>query len=189
MDFSHNVCVFCGSMSGHDPAHAALARALGAGLARAGLGLVYGGGRIGLMGAVADGALDAGGRAIGVIPDFLMRHEIPHRSLSRLEVVGTMHQRKQRMVELSDAFLTLPGGFGTFDETVEIITWRQLGLHHKPILIVNGGGWARALVGLFEAAIAQGFARPKTRALFDVADGVEGALAWLRAQLLGPASA
>lgn len=181
MNFSRKVCVFCGSRSGHDPAHATLARALGAGLVREGIGLVYGGGRIGLMGVVADAVLDAGGHAIGVIPDFLMRHEIPHRSLSRLEVVGTMHQRKQRMVELSDAFLTLPGGFGTFDETVEIITWRQLGLHDKPVLIVNGGGWARALVGLFETAIAQGFAHPSTRGLFEVVDGADGALARLRA--------
>ncbi len=176
-------------MPGHDPAHIQLARELGVGLAREGIGLVYGGGRIGLMGAVADAVLDAGGQAIGVIPDFLMRREVAHRGASELEVVDTMHQRKQRMVELSDAFLTLPGGFGTFDETVEIVTWRQLGLHDKPILIVNGAGWADALIGLFDTAIAQGFARAETRGLFEVVDGAEAALSRLRSLPTSPAPA
>jgi len=166
-------------MPGHDPNHVAVARAVGAGLARAKLGLVYGGGRIGLMGAVADAAMEAGGEVIGVIPDFLMQREVAHRGATDLEVVDTMHQRKQRMVELSGAFLTLPGGFGTFDETVEIITWRQLGLHDKPILILDAGGWAKALLGLFETAIAQGFAREETRRLFEVVPDAETALARL----------
>lgn len=183
-----HVAVFCGSRPGHDPAYVALARAVGSGLARAGIGLVYGGGRIGLMGALADAVMDAGGEVIGVIPDFLMRKEVAHRGATDLEIVDTMHQRKQRMVELADAFLTLPGGFGTFDETVEIITWRQLGLHDKPILILNSDGWASALIGLFDTAIAQGFAQQAARDLYEVTPDVEATLARLASMPAPPAA-
>src|SRR3712207_2182262 len=143
-----SVAVFCGTRPGGDPAHRQAALELGAGLAHAGIALVYGGGGIGLMGAVAEGAIKAGGRVRGVIPEFLTRVERPYPALAELEVTSSMHTRKTRMFELSDAFVTLSGGLGTLDETVEIITWRQLGLHDKPVLILDVNGWARPLVAL-----------------------------------------
>lgn len=176
-----SVAVFCGSRPGHDPAHDAAARALGAGLAAAGIRLIYGGGGVGLMGAVAAGALAAGGTVLGVIPAFLLHAERAHLTATELEVTPSMHTRKTRMFEMADAFVTLSGGLGTLDETVEILTWRQLGLHDKPVVILDINGWARPFVALVEALIAQGFVAEQHRQLFAVAPDVPAALAVLRA--------
>jgi len=174
-----SVAVFCGSRTGHAPAYREAATALGEGLAQAGLQLVYGGGRIGLMGAVADAALAGGGHVIGVIPDFLQRWEVAHQGVNELIVTDSMHERKQRMFELSDAFVSFPGGLGTFDETFEILTWRQLRLHRKPILICDVEGSAAALLGLIEGSMADGFAPAEAQEFFEVAHGVPALLARL----------
>jgi uncharacterized protein (TIGR00730 family) len=171
-----SVAVFCGSNAGDDPAYRRAAEALGDGLARSGKTLIFGGGRVGLMGAVADAALQAGGRVIGVIPDFLTRREVAHPGVSELIVTDTMHVRKTRMFELADAFVSMPGGLGTFDETIEIITWRQLGLHDKPVLICDVAGSAAPLLAMIEAAIAHGFAGPEVRRLYQKVDGVAALL-------------
>ncbi len=171
-----SVAVFCGSSFGNDPTWRVAAEALGSGLAHAGFRLVYGGGGIGLMGALADAALAAGGEVFGVLPDFLRTAEIPHVGLTRLEITESMHARKQRMAELADGFVSLPGGIGTLDETIEILTWRQLGLHRKPILICDIAGSARELLGAIEGAIARGFAAPDLRDAYEVIEGVPGVL-------------
>ena len=142
-----SVVVFCGSRMGVDPAAHAAAAAMGSGLAAAGIRLVYGGGRNGLMGVVADAALAGGANVTGIIPDFLRGQEAAHHGVSDLVVTTTMHDRKTRMYTLADAFVTLPGGLGTLDETVEVITWRQLRLHDKPILVVDVNGWATRVGG------------------------------------------
>lgn len=167
-----SVAVFCGSRVGASPAYVAAAVALGQSLATSGIRLIYGGGRIGLMGALADGALGAGGTVIGVIPDFLQRFEVAHAGCSELIVTDTMHTRKRRMFDLADAFVTLPGGLGTFDETFEILTWRQLKLHDKPILICDIDGSAMALLNLLEDSIRDGFAPADARNLFETVHGV-----------------
>jgi hypothetical protein len=172
----HAVAVFCGSRPGNDPAYRAAAQALGQGLAQAGIRLVYGGGRIGLMGVVADAALEAGGDVLGVIPEFLGRREVAHETVTQLVVTDSMHNRKQRMFEAADAFVSLPGGLGTLDETIEIITWRQLRLHAKPVLICDVAGSAAPFLAMIEAAIAADFAVPGTRGLFEVLDGVPAVL-------------
>ena len=166
------VAVFCGSRRGADPAYAAAADALGRGLAEAGVRLVYGGGRIGLMGVVADAALAAGGQVLGVIPEFLQRREVVHAGLGELEVTDSMHERKRRMFDAADAFIVMPGGLGTFDEAIEITTWRQLGLHDKPILICDVAGWAGAYLAAIDAAVRDGFAAEDTRGLFEVVPDV-----------------
>jgi uncharacterized protein (TIGR00730 family) len=176
-----SVAVFCGTRAGTDPSHLAAAQALGAALAAAGMTLVYGGGGVGLMGAVAAGTIGAGGRVHGVIPEFLTRVERPHPDLAKLEVTTSMHTRKTRMFELADAFVTLSGGLGTLDETVEIITWRQLGLHDKPIIILDINGWAQPFLAVVEDMIAQGFVDPSNRRLYAVAADVPAALGLLRA--------
>lgn len=176
-----SVAVFCGARAGDDPAHRQAARALGEGLARAGIALIYGGGGIGLMGAVAEATLGAGGRVRGIIPEFLTRVERPYPALVELEVTSSMHTRKTRMFELSDAFITLSGGLGTLDETVEIITWKQLGLHEKPVILLDTAGWAQPFVALVEHLIGQGFVAESDRALFQVVPDVAGALALLHA--------
>jgi uncharacterized protein (TIGR00730 family) len=183
-----SVAVFCGSRSGTDPAHAEAARALGAGLAARGMTLVYGGGGIGLMGEVAKAALGAGGRVRGVIPEFLTRIERPYPALAELEITSSMHTRKTRMFELADAFVTLSGGLGTLDETVEVITWRQLGLHDKPIIILDIDGWAGPLVALFESLIDRGFVAQGDRSIYAVVPRVADALALLT-QVEAPAGA
>ena len=174
-----SVAVFCGSRFGSNPAYAEAAEAVGRGLAEAGIRLIYGGGKVGLMGVVADAALAAGGAVHGVIPRFLQNREVMHDGVEDLLVTDSMHDRKQRMFEAADAFLVLPGGLGTFDELFEILTWRQLGLHDKPILIVDVGGWAQALVATVDRAIADGFADPSVRALFEHLSDVPAALARL----------
>jgi uncharacterized protein (TIGR00730 family) len=174
------VAVYCGSRTGNDPAYRAAAQALGEGLARAGIRLVYGGGGIGLMGVLADAVLAAGGEVVGVIPEFLTRREVAHGGNTELIVTGSMHSRKQRMFELVDAFVSLPGGLGTLDETIEIITWRQLGLHDKPILICNVADSAAPFLAAIEAAIAAGFAGPEVRRLYQVIEGSAAVLRRLR---------
>ena len=154
------LCVYCGSSVGADPRYREAAAALGAGLAAAGIELVYGGGRNGLMGAVADAVLAGGGTAIGVIPRHLQDREVAHLGLNELVIVDTMHQRKQAMAERSDAFAVLPGGVGTLDETIEMLSWRQLGLHEKPVYIVDIAGYWSPLVTLFDHVVAAKFSAP-----------------------------
>jgi len=158
--------VYCGSSAGNDPRFAAVARAFGAALAQAGIGVVYGGGRVGLMGAVADAALEAGGEVIGIIPRFLEEREVAHRGVD-LRVVESMHERKQLMSELSDAFVALPGGFGTFEEFFEIVTWVQLRLIDAPCIIANVGGYYDALVALIDGAVANGFVSTTNRTIVE----------------------
>ena len=164
------ICVFCGSNAGHDPRYRAEAVKLGQLLAARGIELVYGGGNIGLMGAVADACLEAGGTVVGVIPEALMGKEVAgravdHRALTRMEVVDSMHTRKARMAELSDAFIALPGGFGTFEEFCEILTWGQLGFHVKPMGLLNVAGFYDPLLALFDHAVNEGFLRQQNRAM------------------------
>ena len=176
-----SVAVFCGSRFGADPAHAQAARALGTGLARQGVKLVYGGGGVGLMGEVANAALAAGGEVHGIIPNFLLSAERPPPGgLTAMEVVPSMHVRKTRMFELSDGFIALSGGLGTLDELVEILTWRQLGLHDKPVVALDIAGWAQPFVALVEAMIGQGFVTESGRRLFQVAPDVPACLELLR---------
>ena len=163
------VCVFCGASSGRLAAYADAARTLGATLAGRGLGLVYGGGRVGLMGAVADGALAAGGEVTGVIPQELVDRELAHEGLTRLHVVESLHERKALMAELSDAFVALPGGFGTLDELLEQLTWSQLGLHAKPIGLLDVEGYWGPLIALAQHATAEGFVREADLAAIAVA--------------------
>jgi uncharacterized protein (TIGR00730 family) len=159
------VCVFCGSSPGKSPVFLEAARATGRALAERGIGLVYGGGSVGLMGAVADATLDAGGEVVGVIPRALELRELAHRRLTTLHVVGSMHERKARMAELADGFVALPGGMGTLEELAEILTWAQLGLHARPIGLLDAAGYYRPLIQFFDQAVAEGFIRPDHRRL------------------------
>lgn len=175
-----SAAVFCGAQPGRDPACLAAATALGTGMAEAAIRLIYGGGSIGMMGAVADAVLAGGGAVTGVIPEFLTRREVAHRGVPDMIVTDSMHSRKRHMFEVSDAFVVMPGGLGTLDETAEIVTWRQLGLHDKPILIVDVCGWARTLLAVFDSFIEDGYARPDIRQLYEVVPDVPAALARLR---------
>ena len=179
MSHIRTVAVFCGAQPGDDPIFRAQARSLGEGLAARHITLVFGGGRVGLMGAVADGALEAGGDVIGVIPEFLTRLEVAHEGVPDMLIVDSMHTRKRLMFELSDAFVSMPGGLGTLDETIEIITWRQLGLHDKPVLICDVDGSAAPMLAMMDHAIGRGFARPEIRRLWERHDGVPAVLARL----------
>ena len=158
-----SICVFCGSRPGAKPAYRAAAEALGQLLAERGIELIYGGGNIGLMGIVADACLAAGGKVVGVIPRALLEWEVGHEGLTRLEVVDSMHTRKARMAELADGFIALPGGFGTFEEFCEILTWGQLGFHVKPMGLLNVEGFYDPLLGLFDHAVKEGFLRQQNR--------------------------
>lgn len=149
--------MFLGSSTGRDPRFAATAAEFGTALAAAGVGIVYGGASVGLMGVLADAALAAGGEVIGVIPGELFAAEVPHPGLTRMEVVTTMHERKALMAELADCFAALPGGLGTLDELIEILTWQQIGLHAKPVALVDPGGFWAPLAGLVSALAASGF--------------------------------
>ena len=160
-----SVCVYCGSNSGSRPAYTQSARELGQILAQRRIRLVYGGGRVGLMGTIADAVLAAGGEVTGVIPESLVAREVAHRSLKDLRIVPSMHQRKALMAELSDAFIALPGGFGTLEEFAEILTWAQLGLHRKPHGIINIDGFYDSLLAFFDHAVAEKFVRPSHRDL------------------------
>jgi uncharacterized protein (TIGR00730 family) len=163
------VCVFTGSNSGARPAYAAAARELGTLLAARGLGLVYGGGRVGLMGTVADAVLGAGGEAIGVIPEALVAKEVAHAGLTTLHVVRSMHERKALMADLSDAFIAMPGGWGTLEELFEVITWAQLGLHRKPCGLLNTEGYFDGLLAFLDHAMSERFVRSENAALLTVA--------------------
>ena len=154
-----SLCVYCGSSIGNHPEYAHLARAFGTEMAGRGMTLVYGGGNVGLMGAVADAVLAGGGRVIGVIPRQLLEREVAHTGLTELQVVETMHQRKTRMFELSDGFVALPGGFGTLDEMFEMLTWAQLGLHDYPCAFVDIRGYYGKLQGMMEHMVNEGFVR------------------------------
>ena len=164
------LCVFCGSSPGHDPVHAEAARALGAALGAAGIDLVYGGGRVGLMGIVADSAMAAGAKATGVIPHALARLEVEHRGLTALHLVDSMHARKAMMADLSDGFIALSGGIGTFEELFEIWTWGQLGDHRKPVALLNIAGFYDKLTGFLDDVAAAGFLRDAHRAMLMVED-------------------
>jgi uncharacterized protein (TIGR00730 family) len=170
------VCVFCGSNPGARPAYADAARALGARLAARRIGLVYGGGRVGLMGMLADAALAAGGEVIGVIPRALATKEIAHDGVSELRVVASMHERKAQMAELADGFVALPGGFGMLDELFEVVTWAQLGLHAKPIGVLNVAGYFDALRAVVEQGIAERFVHPGYRVLLTYAERADDLL-------------
>ena len=159
------ICVYCGSSSGAAPVYRAGAHALAAELVRQGMALVYGGGRIGLMGAIADEVLRLGGEAIGVIPDALMKREVGHLGLTRLHVVKDMHERKAMMAELSDGFIAMPGGLGTMEELFEVTTWSQLGLHDKPVGLLNVEGYYQALLAFLKHMVDTGFLRQEHAAL------------------------
>jgi uncharacterized protein (TIGR00730 family) len=159
------ICVFCGSSPGARPEYADAAREMGRVLAESGTGLVYGGGRVGLMGIVADAVMQGGGEVIGVIPDALMRREVGHAGVTDLRVVGSMHERKAVMADLSDGFVAMPGGYGTFEEFCEVITWSQLGIHPKPCGLLNVAGYYAPLLAMFDHAVAEGFVRPPHRAM------------------------
>ena len=159
------VCVFCGSNAGARAEYADGARTMGAALAERGIGLVYGGGKVGLMGIVADAVLAAGGEAIGVIPEALMAREVGHAGLTELHVVRSMHERKAMMADLSDAFVAMPGGFGTFEEFCEVLTWSQLGIHRKGCGLLNVAGYYDGLLALFDHAREEGFIPPQHRSI------------------------
>jgi uncharacterized protein (TIGR00730 family) len=164
-----HVAVYCGSSDGNNPAYLAEAQALGAAIAAAGLGLVYGGANVGLMGAVADAALAGGASVIGVLPEVLVGREIAHEGLTMLEFVPTMHERKARMTELADAFLILPGGYGTLEEMLEAVTWAQLGLHTKPVVLINTANYWTSLLKFLDSAVEAGFLKARNRGLLQVA--------------------
>jgi uncharacterized protein (TIGR00730 family) len=181
-----HICVFCGSARGARPAYAEAARRLGAALARRSLGLVYGGGRVGLMGVLADATLAAGGRVVGVIPDPLATRELAHDGLTELHVVPGMHERKALMARRCAGFLTLPGGVGTLEEFFEILSWAVLGLHAKPIGLLNVGGYYDPLLALLDHGVAEGFIRPEDLGLLRVSDDPEALAADLLAHAPPP---
>ena len=159
------VCVFCGSRGGSSPSYRAAAERMGSTLARKGLRLVYGGGRVGLMGTLADAALLEGGKVVGVIPRALVEREVGHTGLSELHVVGSMHERKKLMADLSDGFVALPGGYGTLEEFLEVLSWAQLSIHEKPCGLLDVDGFWKPLSSLFDRAVAEGFVPPDHRAI------------------------
>jgi|SRR5271166_302681 len=170
------VAVFCASAAGAKPEYLDAARELGRRIAEKNFGLVYGGATVGLMGAIADAALAAGGKVSGVIPDVIMDLEIGHRGLTELHVVRTMHERKALMASRADAFIALPGGYGTMDEFIEIVTWAQLRIHAKPCVMVNVNGYYDSLLAFFDTAVEQGFLKPENRRLVQIARDAEEAL-------------
>ncbi|MBI3637534.1 MAG: TIGR00730 family Rossman fold protein [Candidatus Rokubacteria bacterium] len=184
------VCVFCGSAAGARPAYAAAAADLGDALAARGIGLVYGGGSVGLMGALADAALARGGEVIGVIPGPLARRERAHAGLHEMHVVDSMHARKAKMASLVDGFVALPGGLGTFEETLEILTWSQLGIHRKPVGLLNVAGYWDGLLRMLTHAVREGFVRREYFELLlsaeTAADMLDAIAAWTPPPLPGP---
>lgn len=175
-----SVCVFCGASAGKHPAYREAARVFGENLAREGVELVWGAGNVGLMGAVADAVVAAGGRSYGVIPDFMVERELAHPAATELHVVRSMHERKAMMAERADAFVALPGGFGTLDELFEILTWAQLHLHAKPIGLFNARGFFDPLRDMVKHMVGEGFVNPKHEALLYVDDDAPRLLAALR---------
>ncbi|WP_243370268.1 TIGR00730 family Rossman fold protein [Microvirga solisilvae] len=175
------LCVFCGSSAGQDPVYMETARLLGEALAKNGIELVYGGASVGLMGAVADAVLAHGGHVIGVMPQALVDKEIAHTGLSDLRVVGSMHERKALMAELSDGFIALPGGLGTFEELFEVWTWAQLGYHKKPCALLNVAGFYDKLAGFLDDVVERGFVKPIHRAMLIVRDEPEALIDAIKA--------
>jgi uncharacterized protein (TIGR00730 family) len=176
MDILKRLAVYCGSATPADPLYIETAREIGRALSERGIGIVYGGGRLGLMGALADAALDAGGEVVGVIPEALVNTEVAHRGISELRVVRTMHERKALFTDLSDGFLTIPGGVGTMDELWEAVSWSQLGYHDKPVGLLNVAGYFDHLIA-FAAHMAEvGFVRPQHRNILIVADRLDDLL-------------
>jgi len=171
------VCVYCGSSLGSDPVYLEAAQDLARTLVAREIRVVYGGASVGLMGALADATLEAGGEVVGVMPQQLVDREIAHRGLTELHVVQTMHQRKALMAELSDAFVALPGGIGTLEELIEIFTWEQLGIHSKPLGVINTAGYYDGLAGFLDHAVEQGFQQPAQRAKLVLAADAEDLLA------------
>jgi uncharacterized protein (TIGR00730 family) len=176
----YRVVVYCASADGNDPAYREEATRLGQALARDGMGLIYGGATVGLMGAVADGALGEGGSVVGFLPRVLVSREIAHQGLTRLEYNETMHERKAAMLELADAVIALPGGFGTLDELMEALTWAQLGIHNKPCVLINTLGYYDGLLGFLETAVAVGFLKRENYKRLQVAEDTSEAVALLR---------
>jgi uncharacterized protein (TIGR00730 family) len=172
MSMIKSLCVFCGSAGRVDEAHRAAASEFGRTAAMRGIRLVYGGGRIGLMGLAADAALAAGGAVVGIIPRHLQEAEVGHQGVTELIVTADMHTRKRLMFDMSDGFVVLPGGLGTLDETFEILTWKQLRLHDKPIVILDAAGYWKPLVALVDHTITEGYARPQNRQMFTVVETV-----------------
>lgn len=175
-----SLCVYCGSNSGSQPIYTERAMALGQRMARDGIALVYGGGNVGLMGVVADAVLEAGGEAIGVIPEQLVNWEVAHRGLTKLEVVGSMHERKARMFDLADAFVALPGGFGTLDEMFEMLTWRQLGIGDKPCAFLDVEGFYSPLMAMLDRMVAERFLHADQRRDLWHGDDLDAMLTWMR---------
>lgn len=178
-----NLCIFCGSRSGRDGRYVAIARDVAQRVVAEGYGIVYGGGRVGLMGILADAALDAGGSVVGVIPDSLAQKEVAHSGLTSLHVVGSMHERKALMADLSDGFIALPGGFGTMDELCEILTWAQLHIHAKPVALLNTDGYYDELLALFDKMVTEGFLSQENRDLLIAAPNVKELLALMTARV------
>lgn len=168
-----NIAVFCGSNTGNSPEFKQAAYELGSKLADNNIGLIYGGAKVGLMGAAADGVLDNGGRAVGVLPGFLKAKELEHSRLSDIIIVETMHERKAKMYEMSDGIITLPGGFGTLDETFEFLTWGQLSLHHKPTGLLNIDGYYDKLIEFIDVSIKNGFVKPEYQDLYVVDNDID----------------
>jgi uncharacterized protein (TIGR00730 family) len=175
-----SLCVYCGSSSGGNPEYTEAAKAFGTRLAKEGIALVYGGGKVGLMGTVADAVLAAGGRVIGVIPRQLVEKEVAHTGLSELQVVETMHERKTRMYELSDAFVALPGGFGTMDEMFEMLTWAQLGLHSYPCAFLDVRGFYAGLAASMDHMVAEGFVKKNQRDQVWFGASVDALFDWMK---------
>lgn len=174
---SSRLCVFCGAAAGASPLYVAAARELGAAMAKAGIGLIYGAGGAGVMGALSDAVLAGGGEVIGVIPEALMAREYGRTDIADLRVVGSMHERKQLMHELADGFIALPGGLGTLEELFEAVTWTQLGLHDKPVVLLNVNGYYDPLLALLDHAVTEGFMTTRDRTLAKSAGDVPEALA------------
>lgn len=175
------LAVYCGSATPSDPIYVETARAVGRTLAERGIGVVYGGGRLGLMGAVADGALEAGGEVIGIIPQALVDAEVAHRGLTDLQIVSTMHQRKQAFTDLSDGFVNLPGGTGTMDELWEALSWAQIGYHAKPVGLLNTAGYYNELIAFYATMARVGFLRPQHKDILIVDAELDGLLAKMAA--------
>ena len=175
-----SLCVYCGSNAGNDPKYAEAAVALGQRIAAEGMGLVYGGGNVGLMGIVADAVLAGGGEVTGVIPEHLMKWEVAHKGLTHLEIVGSMHERKRRMFDLSDGFVALPGGFGTLDEMFEMLTWRQLGLGDRPCAFLDVDGFYQPLITMLDRMVATRFLHPDQRDDLWHGEDLNALFHWLR---------
>lgn len=179
MSLKHRVCVYCGSKTGNNSSFIPQTKALGYALASNNIGLVYGGGSVGLMNEIANATLSRGGQAHGVIPQHLYEMEVAHENLTALHITDTMHERKAMMAELSDAFIALPGGFGTFEELMEAITWLQLGIHHKPVIIYNIDGYYDKLIDFIDVAVEQQFITEDNRTLLKTGNSIEECLSHL----------